>query len=45
MRAAFALFAGEKGEALTDISVSVDSHLMALAAEESRKNGGKKIEL
>ncbi len=29
----------------TDINVSVESHLMAFAAEESRLNGGKVIEL
>jgi len=30
---------------LTSIEASVESHIMALAAEESRKNGGKPIEL
>jgi len=36
---------GEKKEPLTSIEASVESHIMALAAEESRKNGGKPIEL
>ncbi|OUN25000.1 Gfo/Idh/MocA family oxidoreductase [Pseudoflavonifractor sp. An85] len=45
MQAAFALFSGQTGEALTDIAASVDSHLMALAAEESRTHGGKTVVL
>ena len=32
-------------EALTSIDVSVESHIMALAAEESRLHGGKAITL
>ena len=31
--------------ALTSVDASVESHIMALAAEESRKNGGKSISL
>lgn len=45
MQAAFALFSGQAGEALTDICASVDSHLMALAAEQSRTQGGKRVVL
>ena len=40
------LVAGERtGGALTSISRSVESHLAALAAEESRLNGGKVIDI
>lgn len=39
------LVAGEEGSALTSISASVESHLVAFAAEESRLNGGRVIEL
>ena len=40
------LVSGEsKGGALTSISHSVESHLAALAAEESRLNGGKVVEI
>lgn len=45
MQAAFAFFSGQMGESLTDIRASVDSHLMALAAEESRTHGGKTVVL
>ena len=34
-----------KGDALTGIDASVESHVMALAAEESRLNGGATVEL
>lgn len=33
------------GDALTSIDASVESHIMALAAEESRLHGGKAVEL
>ncbi len=33
------------GDALTSVDASVESHIMALAAEESRLQGGKSIEL
>ena len=36
---------GERSSALTSIDRSVESHVVALAAEESRKNGGRVIEL
>ncbi len=41
------LVRGERGvsKTMTSIERSVESHLVALAAEESRKNGGKVIEL
>ena len=40
------LISGEgKGSALTSISRSVESHLAALAAEESRLNGGRVVEI
>ena len=40
------LISGEgKGTALTSISRSVESHLAALAAEESRLNGGRVVEI
>ena len=35
----------EDSNALTSVDASVESHIMALAAEESRKNGGKAITL
>lgn len=34
-----------EGEALTNVDASVDSHIMALAAEASRLAGGASIEL
>ena len=43
MKAVCALFAGEQTEILTSIDASVDSHMMALAAEESRVSGGARI--
>ena len=43
MKAVCALFAGEQTEILTSIDASVDSHMMALAAEQSRVSGGARI--
>ena len=40
-----ALLSGEKAESLTDVSVSVESHAMALAAEQSRLEGGRTVTL
>ena len=40
-----ALLSGEKAESLTDVSVSVESHTMALAAEQSRLEGGRTVTL
>lgn len=34
---------GAKNSNATDITVSVDSHIMAFAAEESRLNEGKPV--
>ena len=39
------LFATGDGECRTDINQSVESHIVALAAEESRVNGGKVIDV
>lgn len=39
------VISGGESEALTSVDASVESHIMALAAEESRVNGGKAIEL
>ena len=39
------LFADGDGECRTDINQSVESHIVALAAEESRINGGKVIDV
>lgn len=39
------LISGERSDMLTNISASVESHLVALAAEESRAQHGKVIEL
>jgi len=39
------LVSGDGGRALTDVSKSVMSHKMSYAAELSRLNGGKLIEL
>ena len=36
---------GEKKEPLTSVEASIESHIMALAAEESRKNMGKPVEM
>jgi hypothetical protein len=36
---------GEKAEGITYLDVSIDSHLMSFAAEESRLNGGATIKL
>ena len=36
---------GTKGEGITYLSVSIESHLMCFAAERSRKNGGQAITL
>lgn len=35
----------EKSASLTSIDVSIESHIVALAAEESRVNGGKLVEI
>ena len=40
-----ALLSGEKAESLTDVSVSVESHARALAAEQSRLEGGRTVTL
>ena len=40
-----ALLSGEKAESLTDVSVSVESHAMALAAEQSRLEDGRTVTL
>lgn len=39
------MIAGGDGNALTSVDASVESHIMALAAEESRKQGGNAIVL
>lgn len=36
---------GNKKEPLTSIDASIESHIMALAAEKSRKNNGKPVEV
>lgn len=40
-----ALFADGEGECRTDINQSVESHIVALAAEESRINGGAVVDV
>ena len=41
----YQMFIGEQSEALTGIEASIESHVMALAAEESRNHSGRSIEL
>jgi hypothetical protein len=41
----FDVLNGEKGDGVTYLDVSIESHLMCFAAEESRLNGGKAIEI
>ncbi|MBR5135082.1 MAG: gfo/Idh/MocA family oxidoreductase, partial [Clostridia bacterium] len=45
MSGLFDVIEGNETDLKTDINVSVESHLMCFAAEESRLNGGKIIEL
>jgi len=40
-----ALFVDGEGECRTDINQSVESHIVALAAEESRINGGAVVDV
>ena len=41
----FDMLEGRASETLTSIDISVQSHLMSLAAEESRLNGGKGVDI
>ena len=43
--ALYAVLAGEKCEADTSLENSIESHIMAIAAEDSRLNGGKCVVL
>ena len=45
MNSLFKALNGEKVEGITYLDVSIESHLMSFAAEESRLNGGKPIEI
>jgi len=45
MDALAALFQREDPASLTSVDVSIDSHIMALAAERSRLEGGACIDL
>ena len=36
---------GEEGKGITYLDVSIESHLMSFAAEESRLNGGKSVKI
>ena len=45
MRSFCKLIAGGGTEGLTGVDVSVESHVMALAAEASRRDGGRTVTL
>ncbi len=45
VNALYTALASEKSEADTSLENSIESHIMAIAAEDSRLNGGKSIEL
>lgn len=45
VNALYTALAGEKSEADTSLEKSIESHLMAIAAEDSRLNGGKLMQL
>lgn len=45
VNALYSALAGEKGEADTSLEKSIESHLMAIAAEDSRLAGGKLVSL
>ena len=45
MNSLFKALNGEKVEGITYLDVSIESHLMSFAAEESRLNGGKAIKI
>ena len=43
VNALYAALSGEKSEADTSLETSIESHIMAIAAEDSRLNGGKLV--